>query len=207
LRARPWRNKEPWKWRVSESLRVVSVAKVHTRLARGFETASLRLACPRRGQALKRSAEGFGSCPTEIHCPRRVFSSALRRLLADAFGTPSTSGSRPRSALSPHRRRPRWLWGRRGSTLTSRRELRHARSCRGRRRGARGSDRLRKRRCCAREFAVDMAMQAFRSPAAAKGGVEAFAEIPGEEWKSCETRSEAQVEKKAAEAQMAAFGC
>ena len=51
-----------------------------------------------------------------------------------------------------------------------------------------------------------MAMQAFRSPAAAKGGVEAFAEIPGEEWKSCETRSEAQVEKKAAEAQMAAFG-
>src|ERR1700722_5115433 len=87
-------------------------------LARAFETAALRLACARRGQALKRSAKGFGSCPTEIHCPRRVFSSALRRLLADAFGTPSTSGSRPRSALSPHRRRPRWLWGRRGSTLT-----------------------------------------------------------------------------------------
>ena len=52
-----------------------------------------------------------------------------------------------------------------------------------------------------------MAMQAFRSPAAAKGGVEAFAELTGEEWKSCETRSEDRFEKKAAEAQMADFGC
>ena len=30
--------------------------------------------------------------------------------------------------------------------------------------GSKGSDRLRKRRCCAREFAVDMAMQAFALP-------------------------------------------
>ena len=38
--------------------RDVSLAKVHTRFARAsFEAACLRLACPRRGQALKRSLE------------------------------------------------------------------------------------------------------------------------------------------------------
>ena len=51
-----------------------------------------------------------------------------------------------------------------------------------------------------------MAMQAFALLAAAKGAVDAYAELTGEEWKAYETRPEAQVEKKAAEAQMAAFG-
>ena len=57
-----------------------------------------------------------------------------------------------------------------------------------------------------REFAADMAMQAFALLAAAKGAVDAYAELTGEDWKAYETRPEAQVEKKAAEAQMAAFG-
>jgi hypothetical protein len=39
------------------------------------------------------------------------------------------------------------------------------------------------------------------------GGVEAYAELTGEEWKVYETRSEDRFEKNAAEAQMADFGC
>jgi hypothetical protein len=34
-----------------------------------------------------------------------------------------------------------------------------------------------------------------------------FAKLAGEEWKVCETRSGDRFERKAAEAQMAAFGC
>jgi hypothetical protein len=39
------------------------------------------------------------------------------------------------------------------------------------------------------------------------GAIDAYAEFTGEEWKACETPSGDWFDKKAAEAQMAAFGC
>ena len=47
----------------------------------------------------------------------------------------------------------------------------------------------------------------FALPPQPMGGVEAYAELTGEEWKVYETRSEDRFEKNAAEAQLADFGC
>jgi hypothetical protein len=84
--------------------------------------------------------------------------------------TPSMSGSRPRSAPSAGRRPPslalgsaRFSFDKVGESFVTRARVVGG----GEERGAPVS---RKRRCCAREFAADMAMQAFRSPAVAKGG-------------------------------------
>ena len=57
-----------------------------------------------------------------------------------------------------------------------------------------------------REFAADMAMQAYALLAAAHGAIDAYKELTGEDWKAYEAPAEAQVEKKAATAQMGAFG-
>jgi hypothetical protein len=57
----------------------------------------------------------------------------------------------------------------------------------------------------AREFAADMAMQAYALLAAADGAVTAFKDLTGEDWKPYEAPAETGVEKKAA-AQIGAFG-
>jgi len=57
-----------------------------------------------------------------------------------------------------------------------------------------------------REFAADMAMQAYALLAAAQGAVNAYKEITGDDWRAYETRTEtATVEKRATTAQMGAF--
>ena len=57
----------------------------------------------------------------------------------------------------------------------------------------------------AREFAADIAMQAFALLAAAHGAVDAYKEITGEDWKAYEPPAETGIEKKAAAAQIGAF--
>src|SRR5271165_2608968 len=57
-----------------------------------------------------------------------------------------------------------------------------------------------------REFAADMAMQAYALLAAAHGAIDAYKDLTGDDWKAYEAPAEAQVEKKAATAQMGAFG-
>jgi len=58
----------------------------------------------------------------------------------------------------------------------------------------------------AREFAADMAMQAYALLAAAHGAVEAFKDLTGDDWKPYEAPAETGVEKKATAAQIGAFG-
>ena len=57
-----------------------------------------------------------------------------------------------------------------------------------------------------REFAADMAMQAFALLAAAHGAIDAYRDLTGEDWKAYETSADATVEKKAAASQIGAFG-
>ena len=57
-----------------------------------------------------------------------------------------------------------------------------------------------------REFAADMAMQAYALLAAAHGAIDAYKDLTGDDWKAYEAPAEAQVEKKAATAQIGAFG-
>ena len=57
-----------------------------------------------------------------------------------------------------------------------------------------------------REFAADMAMQAYALLAAAHGAIDAYKDLTGEEWKAYEAPVEAAVEKKASAVQMGAFG-
>ena len=57
-----------------------------------------------------------------------------------------------------------------------------------------------------REFAADMAMQAYALLAAAHGAIDAYRDLTGEDWKAYETSADATVEKKAAASQMGAFG-
>ena len=57
-----------------------------------------------------------------------------------------------------------------------------------------------------REFAADMAMQAFALLAAAHGAINAYKDLTGEDWKAYEASADATVEKKAAASQMGAFG-
>jgi len=57
-----------------------------------------------------------------------------------------------------------------------------------------------------REFAADMAMQAYALLAAAHGAIDAYKELTGEDWKAYEAPVDAAVEKKAAASQMGAFG-
>ena len=57
-----------------------------------------------------------------------------------------------------------------------------------------------------REFAADMAMQAFALLAAAHGAIDAYRDLTGEDWKAYEASADATVEKKAAASQMGAFG-
>ena len=56
-----------------------------------------------------------------------------------------------------------------------------------------------------REFAADMAMQAYALLAAAHGAIDAYKDLTGEDWKAYEAPTEAAVEKKAAVSQMGAF--
>jgi hypothetical protein len=58
----------------------------------------------------------------------------------------------------------------------------------------------------ARQFAADMAMQAYALLAAADGAVTAFKDLTGEDWKPYEAPAETGVERKAAAAQIGAFG-
>jgi hypothetical protein len=57
-----------------------------------------------------------------------------------------------------------------------------------------------------REFAADMAMQAYALLAAAHGAIDAYKDLTGEEWKAYEAPADAAVEKKAAASQLGAFG-
>jgi len=58
----------------------------------------------------------------------------------------------------------------------------------------------------ARQFAAEMAMQAYALLAAAEGAVKAYKEITGEEWKAYVAPNEQSVERRSAAAEMSAFG-
>ena len=58
----------------------------------------------------------------------------------------------------------------------------------------------------AREFAADLTMQAYALLAAADGALDAYKTITGKDWEAYEYPAEPVVEKKAAAAQMSAFG-
>ena len=58
----------------------------------------------------------------------------------------------------------------------------------------------------AREFAADMAMQAYALLAAAHGAIDAFKDLTGDDWKPYEAPAETGLQKKAAAAQIGAFG-
>jgi hypothetical protein len=58
----------------------------------------------------------------------------------------------------------------------------------------------------ARQFAADMAMQAYALLAAAHGAIDAFKDLTGECWKPYEAPAETGIVKKAAAAQIGAFG-
>jgi hypothetical protein len=55
-----------------------------------------------------------------------------------------------------------------------------------------------------REFAADVAMQAYALLAAAHGSIDAYRDLTGEEWKPYEAQEDAQIEKKAATLQIGA---
>jgi len=57
-----------------------------------------------------------------------------------------------------------------------------------------------------REFAADMAMQAYALLAAADGAVAAYKEITGTDWKPYAAQPEGSLEQRSTEAQMNAFG-
>jgi hypothetical protein len=180
-----------------------SSAKAQARPALTFETAVLL--CPHQSQAEK-IAESFGLIVPDYDTIRAAHSAALHQL-ADAFGDALNEmatkmhfqrivGALVGSAVGA---------GRFYSEKVSEARTAAARAADG------GEEQgapigLESKAQRTREFAADMAMQAFALLAAAKGAVDAYAELTGEEWKAYETRPEAQVEKKAAEAQMAAFG-
>jgi hypothetical protein len=57
----------------------------------------------------------------------------------------------------------------------------------------------------AREFAADMAMQAYGLLAAAHGAIDAYRRLTGEDWKAYEAQPQATVERQAGAAQINAF--
>jgi hypothetical protein len=58
----------------------------------------------------------------------------------------------------------------------------------------------------ARQFAAEMAMQAYALLAAAEGAVNAYKEITGEDWKPYVAPNEQSVERRSSAAEMSAFG-
>jgi len=186
------------------SNRSKSSAKRETRPALTFEMA-LRL-CPHEGVA-ENVASAFGLTVPEYETIRAEHMSALKRM-AEAF-----EGSLNDKAAEMHFQRIVGALvgsavgaGRFYSTKVGEARAATARAADG------GDDEhgipigLESKAQRTREFAADMAMQAYALLAAAHGAIDAYKELTGEDWKAYEAPAEAAVENKAATAQMGAFG-
>ena len=180
--------------------------KRETRQALTFEMASLRNLCPHEGVA-ENVATAFGLIVPDYDAIRAEHASALKRM-AEAFES-SLNGK----ATEMHFQRIVGALvgsavgaGRFYSTKVGEARAATARAADG------GDDDhgspigFESKAQRTREFAADMAMQAYALLAAAHGSIDAYKDLTGEDWKAYEAPAEAQVEKKAATAQIGAFG-
>src|SRR5271170_104551 len=185
------------------SNRSKSSPKRETRQALTFETA-LQL-CPHEGVA-ENVATAFGLIVPDYDAIRAEHASALKRM-AEAF-----EGSLNDKATEMHFQRI--VGALVGSAVGAGRfystKVGEARAATAR--AADGGDAehgspigFESKAQRTREFAADMAMQAYALLAAAHGAIDANKDLTGDDWKAYEAPAEAQVEKKAATAQMGAF--
>jgi hypothetical protein len=186
------------------SNRSKSSPKTQTRPTLTFEMA-LQL-CPHQGVA-ESVATAFGLIVPEYDAIRAEHMSALTKM-AEAF-----EGSLNEKAVEMHFQRIVGSLvgsavgaGRFSSTKVSEARAATARA------GDGGDDEhgtpigLESKAQRTREFAADMAMQAYALLAAAHGAIDAYKELTGQDWKAYEAPAEGGVEKKAASAQIGAFG-
>jgi hypothetical protein len=186
------------------SNRSKSSPKTQTRQALTFEMA-LQL-CPHQGVA-ENVAQAFGLVVPEYETIRAEHTGALERL-AEAF-----EGSLNDKATEMHFQRI--VGALVGSAVGAGRfystKVGEARAATARA-GDGGDDEhgtpigVESKAQRTREFAADMAMQAYALLAAAHGAIDAYKELTGSDWKAYEAPAEAAVEKKAATAQIGAFG-
>jgi hypothetical protein len=181
-----------------------SAPKRETRTAVAFDTAAKL--CPHQGVA-ENVAQAFGLIVPEYETIRAQHSIAIKRM-AEAF-----EGSLNDKATSMHFQR---IVGSFVSSAVGAGRFYSEKVTQARDATARAADGgndehgapigLESKAQRTREFAADMAMQAFALLAAAHGAVDAYRDLTGEEWKAYEAPAEASVEKKASASQMGAFG-
>ena len=178
-------------------------AAAKTRAPLTFEMA--QLLCPHQGQAEK-IAEAFGLIVPEYEHIRSEHAAAIHRMF-EAFGDALND-----KAAEMHFQRLTGALvgaavgaGRFYSEKVSEAKALTARAADG------GEEQdapfgLESKAQRVREFAADMAMQAYAALAAAHGALDAYTGITGDDWKAYEAPPEAGTEKKAASAQIGAFG-
>jgi hypothetical protein len=181
-----------------------SAPKRETRTPIAFETAAQL--CPHQGVA-ENVAQAFGLIVPEYETIRAQHSIAIKRM-AEAF-----EGSLNDKATAMHFQR---IVGSLVSSAVGAGRFYSEKVTQARDATARAADGgndehgtpigLESKAQRTREFAADMAMQAFALLAAAHGAIDAYRDLTGEEWKAYEAPADAAVEKKAAVSQMGAFG-
>ena len=177
--------------------------KTQTRPALTFEMA-VQL-CPHQGAA-ENIAQKFGLIVPEYDAIRMEYANALRAM-AEAF-----DGALNEKALPMHLQRI--VGALVGSAVGAGRfyseKVSEARAATARA-GDGGDDEhgapigLESKAQRTREFAADMAMQAYAQLAAAHGAIEAYKALTGEDWKAYTPQPEATAQREAGAAQMSAF--
>jgi hypothetical protein len=181
-----------------------SAPKRETRTPVTFETAAQL--CPHQGVA-ENVAQAFGLIVPEYEAIRAQHSIAVKRM-AEAF-----EGSLNDKATAMHFQR---IIGALVSSAVGAGRFYSEKVTQARDATARAADGgddergapigLDSRAQRTREFAADMAMQAFALLAAAHGAIDAYKDLTGEDWKAYEASADATIEKKAAASQIGAFG-
>jgi hypothetical protein len=181
-----------------------STPKRETRTPIAFETAAQL--CPHQGVA-ENVAQAFGLIVPEYEAIRAQHSIAVKRM-AEAF-----EGSLNDKATAMHFQR---IVGALVSSAVGAGRFYSEKVTQARDATARAADGgddehgapigLESKAQRTREFAADMAMQAYALLAAAHGAIDAYKDLTGEDWKAYEAPADAAVEKKAAASQIGAFG-
>jgi hypothetical protein len=181
-----------------------SAPKRETRTPVTFETAAQL--CPHQGVA-ENVAQAFGLIVPEYDAIRTEHTTAVKRM-AEAF-----EGSLNDKATAMHFQR---IVGALVSSAVGAGRFYSEKVTQARDATARAADGgadehgapigLESKAQRTREFAADMAMQAYALLAAAHGAIDAYKDLTGEDWKAYEAPADAAVEKKAAVSQMGAFG-
>ena len=178
--------------------------KRETRTPVTFETAAQL--CPHQGVA-ENVAQAFGLIVPEYDAIRTEHTTAVKRM-AEAFEAPSTTRRPPcTSSASSGPSSPLQS----GPAVSTPKSVTQARDATAR--AADGGDDehgapigLESKAQRTREFAADMAMQAYALLAATHGAIDAYKDLTGEDWKAYEAPARTCVEKKAAVSQMEASG-